>query len=321
MAEESTALATTGEAMERAERPSHALMRPVVSPAEMIEVQKEVHQLIAKALEQGRDYGVIPGTDKPTLLKPGAERIGLAFGTYPRYSVVEQEVDHNAEVAWVKRKWKWGRARGEKVWTEDRGTSMGVYRYVIRCEIVQRATGQVVGDGIGSASTLESKYVDRPRDLENTVLKMAQKRAFVAATLNAYALSDRFSQDMEDIDTGGPPPEVRRGGGKKPDAPPAAVTKKQIAALEKLAKDERLDSKSRNWIVSRLATGKLTEIGASEVIERATKNIAANPDGDGRADDDGPPPTDGGSGEVDPSDEDPGEPPDFDEQMEFRHDR
>ncbi len=181
-----------------ATRPEHALLRPVVSPAGLIEAQKETHQLIADALEKDRDYGKIPGTNKPTLLKPGAERLNLAFGVYPDYMVTEQETDHDKEVTWKKRKWAWGEKRGEKIWSEESGTSLGFYRYVVRCELKRRATDEMVGVGIGSASTLESRYVDRPRELENTVLKMAQKRALVAATLNAYALSDRFTQDMED---------------------------------------------------------------------------------------------------------------------------
>jgi hypothetical protein len=183
-------------------RPRHALLRPVASAGDLIAAQKETHELIRSALEKGRDYGEIPGTDKPTLLKPGAERINLAFGVYPRYSVAEQEVDHIVEIPWKKRKWRWGEKRGEKIWEELSGTSLGLYRYVVKCELVLRGSGDVVGEGIGSCSTLESKYIDRPRDLENTVLKMAQKRAFVAATLNAYALSDRFTQDMEDVDSG-----------------------------------------------------------------------------------------------------------------------
>ena len=81
------------------------------------------------------------------------------------------------------------------------GKSLGLYRYVIKCYIKDHSE-KTIGSGIGSCSTLESKYIDRPRDMENTVLKMAQKRALVAATLNAFGLSDRFTQDMvEDEDT------------------------------------------------------------------------------------------------------------------------
>ena len=91
--EESTALAVQDQPV-ALERPAQALLRPVVSPAELIAVQKETHALIAQALEDGRDYGTIPGTQKPTLYKPGAERCNLAFGVRPEFQVVQAEVDH-----------------------------------------------------------------------------------------------------------------------------------------------------------------------------------------------------------------------------------
>ncbi len=45
-----------------------------------------------------------------------------------------------------------------------------------------------------------------PADVANTILKMADKRAFVAMTLLATAASDCFSQDLEDL-----PPEIAEG--------------------------------------------------------------------------------------------------------------
>src|SRR4051812_6500875 len=35
--------------------------------------------VMANVLEDGKDYGKIPGTDKPTLYKPGAEKLMLTF--------------------------------------------------------------------------------------------------------------------------------------------------------------------------------------------------------------------------------------------------
>jgi len=168
-----------------------ALMKPLVDASTLIEHHKQLAELIAKAMESGRDYGVIPGTgQKPVLLKPGAERIAMAFGCYPQYQVVEREIDHDHKNQW--KKYKTG--------TVIQGESQGLYRYVVRCTLIHRPTGQPVGDGLASASSLESKYVDRPRDLENTILKMAQKRALIAAVLNTFGLSDRFTQDIEDLE-------------------------------------------------------------------------------------------------------------------------
>ena len=42
-----------------------------------------VIQFTKKVMKSGKDYGVIPGTDKPTLLKPGAEKLCSLFGLTP----------------------------------------------------------------------------------------------------------------------------------------------------------------------------------------------------------------------------------------------
>lgn len=176
-----------------------ALLRPVASPKELIEAHKEATILIREALEDGVDYGVLPGSDpkksKKILFKPGSERLLKAFACVPKFTVIEKEVNHDHEFKWNKRKWDYG---ARKHVTEE-GIAFGIYRYVIKCEIFTY-DGLLVGEGLGSCSTMESKYTDRPRDLENTVLKMAKKRAQVDGVLNALGLSDRFDQDEEEIE-------------------------------------------------------------------------------------------------------------------------
>ena len=198
------------------------LVRPIAGPNDIIERHKELTRLITDGLEDGRDYGSIPGIgDKKTLKKPGAERLALAHGCVPKYAIVEQEVDHSREVAYELRKWfdadrrdrgvseamrsagtgRWKKTpNGKWDWQEvykESGTSLGLYRYLVRCSLV-RHDGLVVGESIGACSTLESKYVRAPRDHEHTVLRMAEKRALVGAVLNAFGLSDRFSGDDDD---------------------------------------------------------------------------------------------------------------------------
>lgn len=179
-----------------------AVLRPIITAAALIEAHKEVADLVNRVLQEGTDYGVIPGTgSKPALLKPGAERLSVAFGLRPEFDVLEEEVDHFREVPWYKRKKQWRNAHpGDKsfTWVEETGVSTGFYRYVIRCRLIRRETGEEMGQGVGCCSTLESKYVDRPRDSENTALKMAKKRAHVDAVLTTLGLSDRFTQDVED---------------------------------------------------------------------------------------------------------------------------
>jgi len=191
---EATALAVV-------ERPKPTMLRPIAKPADILVAQEETRALIQETLKEGRDYGLIPGVKKPSLFKPGAERVGLAFGCYPRYRIVEQEVDHDRKVEWRKKKRVYNNAhKGDKSYREEEitGESLGLYRYVVECEIVHRDTEAVIGSCIGVCSTMEAKYVDRPRECENTALKMAEKRAHVGAVLNAFGLSEQFTQDVED---------------------------------------------------------------------------------------------------------------------------
>lgn len=183
--------------------PGGGLMRPVATPADVIDAQNATRAMVHQALKEGRDYGKIPGTDKPTLLKPGAERVALAFGCYfAEPEIIEKEIDHDRHVEWSKRRKAWrNQFRGDRSfdWKDETGASMGLYRYVVRVAVINRATGAVVGAGLGACSSMESKYIDRPRDCENTVLKMAHKRAIVSAALVTFGLSDEFTQDVEDI--------------------------------------------------------------------------------------------------------------------------
>lgn len=200
------------------------MLRPVAPIADELEAQKYIRDLIRKGLTNGRDFGVIPGTQKRpkldengqkiarkgggfeeeevrSLLKAGAEKINKAYGLYAEYVVIEKESDHDRVVHWKKRSKKWRNATPTDKsfeWEETNGESIGVYRYVVDCILIHRGTGAIVGRHVGTCSSLESKYVDRPRDVENTVLKMACKRSYVAVTLNVHALSDEFTQDLED---------------------------------------------------------------------------------------------------------------------------
>lgn len=174
----------TEQALQLTPQAPQLLMKPIATPRELISYHEDMTRIIKEALKDGTDYGVIPGTKKPTLYKAGAERINIAFGTHPEYQIIEKEIDHDRENKWTTQ--------------YKSGTSEGLYRYVYKCRIV-KADGRCIGEGEGVCSTLEAKYISRPRDSENTACKMAQKRAFLAATLHAFGLSDRFTQDMEDM--------------------------------------------------------------------------------------------------------------------------
>jgi hypothetical protein len=209
------------------------ILRPLVKPDEMIAAQQEIGQLIVKALKPGVDYGEIPGTrdSKPVLLKPGAERLQKAFGCHTTFEILEREVDHDREVPWRKHAWNYQTRRKE----DTSGTSLGLYRYVVQATVIG-PNGQPVGSGVGMCSSLESKYVDRPRDLENTILKMAQKRAKVSATLDAFGLSGRFTPDLDE------------DSGSDDETPPPAAAKKG----DETDGYDPHDVKHQNWLLKQL---------------------------------------------------------------------
>lgn len=178
-----------------------ALLRPVAPITDILSAQQATIEFIKEGLTEGVDYGTIKGSDGKVLFKAGSERLCSAFGVSAEYRITEQEIDHDREVEWTKRKKKWrNEHQGDRryEWETEDGKSLGLYRYVVAVVLTNRLSGAMLGTGIGVCSTMESKYIDRPRELENTILKMAQKRALVGAALNVFCLSDRFTQDMEE---------------------------------------------------------------------------------------------------------------------------
>jgi hypothetical protein len=164
--------------------------------------QAAVHEFLV----DGSDYGVIPGTDKPTLLKPGAEKIVKLLDLADTYDVVNSLED-------------WDRGR---------------FHYQVRCRLIAIGSGVVVAEGVGACNSMESRYRWRwvwqdelaqlgqtPQGLRtrprgdgvqyrvenddvysqvNTILKIAKKRAQVDAALSVGRLSEVFTQDLEDME-------------------------------------------------------------------------------------------------------------------------
>lgn len=102
-----------------------------VSAQELLIRKEKIQEIQAKVMREGIDYGVIPGCFKPTLLKPGAETLNVTFRLRP---VLDPERDIK-EVDMV---------GGHKEFT--------VTVHILNEHGVEIATG------VGSCSTMESKY-------------------------------------------------------------------------------------------------------------------------------------------------------------------
>ena len=109
-----------------------AQFMPVFSPVLARQRAQVIKDIIEDILKPGHDFGVIPGTDKPTLLKPGAEKLCTFFGLVPQY--IAESV------------------------AEDRGTdgSEPLFAYRLKCQLWR--CDQFAGEGLGYASSRESKY-------------------------------------------------------------------------------------------------------------------------------------------------------------------
>jgi hypothetical protein len=134
----------------------------------------QFQKVIQQTLRQNHDYGVVPGTDKPTLLKPGAEKILMMMGLQSEFEIVDSTRDFEN----------------------------GFFQYQVRCKL--HKGDMLITEGLGSCNTKERKYAKQdPFSIDNTVLKMAKKRALVDAALLVASLSDVFTQDLEDMDLEG----------------------------------------------------------------------------------------------------------------------
>ena len=128
-------------------------------------------------LERDVDFGVIPNTKRPSLYKSGAEKIALGYGLLQHYTVdnaIEQFDDN----------------------------PFCFYR--VRCDLTKIGPDgklYIIATGYGSGNTKEKRNGKNDcYNAANSTLKMAAKRALVAAALSVSSLSNMFSQDMENED-------------------------------------------------------------------------------------------------------------------------
>lgn len=167
-----------------------------------INMQKlnDLHTLIQNMLRKDYDYGVIPGTAKPTLLKPGAEKICMLFGLTPQYEFLQNVEDYNNN--FFSYSFKCVLSRDQHVVAEGVGSCNSKekrYRYMLVNNIIPNYTGE--------SERVQDKYGNVKYRIENveifnyvnTILKMAKKRAFVDAILQVASLSEMFTQDLEDL--------------------------------------------------------------------------------------------------------------------------
>ena len=244
---------------------------PELSADDLVKRLDIIRDASERAMQQDVDYGVIPGTgSKPTLLKPGAEKLAVLF---------------QLDVQLV----------NEKIWGPgDHLTVMS------RATVFHAPTGQRLGFGEGTCSTKEKKYGKRKQertcpncgkaaiikgkaeygggwvcfkkkdgcgakfrdedtaiteqsvgevenpdlaDTWNTVVKMAEKRARVDAVLAVTGASALFTQDVEDLPHAAPTQpsfkDVERVENVSDVTPPQATTEQKLRLSELYIKNNK----------------------------------------------------------------------------------
>lgn len=144
-----------------------------------------VHEILNKVMLKGTHYGSVPGCGKKdVLLKPGADLLAMTFRLVPQFKVERTDLEN------------------------------GHREFDVTCSMFN-PSGELLGQGVGSASTMEKKYRYRWEgegesrhktenediaDVYNTVLKIAKKRAHIDATLTVTGAADIFTQDLIEDD-------------------------------------------------------------------------------------------------------------------------
>lgn len=183
-------------------------------PLTVGEIQTHVG-IISKVLKEvmikDTHYGTIPGCgNKPTLLKPGAEKIAATFRLAVDPLVEDlsktDEIRYRITVRLVSPSGVFvGAGLGECSSNEDKYK----WRKAACIEEYEQADEErrrmKWGKGYGGKKPYSVKQIrTEPADVANTVLKMAKKRAFIDAVLTVTGTSDIFAQDLEDL-----PDEIR----------------------------------------------------------------------------------------------------------------
>lgn len=218
----------------------------------MVEAKTRIELLqefVRDMMVEGSDFGFIPGCGtKPTLLKPGAEKLCDIFG-FAKYIEVTNRLED-----WDK----------------------GIFAYEVKAVLTNKRTGLVEAEGIGCCNSMEKKYKQQDGyTIANTVLKMAKKRALCDGVLSATRSSGLFTQDVEDMQIidvkPARPVESQQISAAQPNTQVKMATEKQLKKLYYMTKQMNMPgATARQLMHDRYgvdSSEKLTSKQASDFID------------------------------------------------------
>jgi hypothetical protein len=189
---------------------------------------KAIKEVMTHAMVDGTHYGVIPGTDKPTLYQAGADKLCMLFRLRPRYRtkiLAERDfisVQSICRLYHIDTGLEWGEGQGWANSREEKYLSQSITRVCPTCKKAAILRSKFEDrDGAkgwycnlqkgGCNSQFKAKdpaiegqgdlvIGDKVWNLANTILKISNKRSKVAGVLTATGAADLFTQDLEDLD-------------------------------------------------------------------------------------------------------------------------
>lgn len=210
-----------------AAQPSNPLAMPV-SPRFVVERYKAIQEIVREVFQEDVHFGKIPGTgDKKTLLKAGFDALCNAFQFCADFVKQPDSVETDTFIHLVY-KCTLTSATGRTVATgvgscnskeeKYRWTTMARVCPVCKKETIINGKAEYgggyvcfqkkggcnakfkVGDPAIEGQEVGRKENDNAWNYHNTLTKMAQKRAGMAAIITACGISGDFTQDVEDFD-------------------------------------------------------------------------------------------------------------------------
>lgn len=196
---------------------------------EITKVHYEIMTAFVKGqMKEGTDYGVIPGTNsKPTLLKPGAEKLCRLLHLNPTFSLINSIINfdkpvfyyhyqcslyHHSELVGqgdgscnsYEKKYRYRKAEltcpscGQPTVIKGKEEYGGGYL----CYKKKGGCGAKFRDNDQEITSQNVGLIENPDifDQVNTIQKMAEKRSLIAAVLCTVGASEFFTQDLEDMD-------------------------------------------------------------------------------------------------------------------------
>lgn len=166
------------------------------------------NSFVDEMLNEEVDYGMIPSVDKPSLFKPGAEKLEKLF-FYRHKKVLVEKVVEPDYIKYTYRTEVYNKAGNLVATCEGTCNSHEKkyrWRVIPEWEASEEIKASVEPEARKAKSGKTYKWYKventEVADLENTIMKMAQKRSYVGAILEATNSSGRFTQDVEDMDLG-----------------------------------------------------------------------------------------------------------------------